>query len=336
MNKIKKIAVMTSLMIGFTMGSLYGNTNDVANASGPAPSTFEDSTKEPDAPQESPLNIGYICSCKHDSNYDYDGEFVSSDGNEHCFVVCSEECIFARIAREKCQANIINSNNSFNGDISIGNIEITSNCNFDFNYGQNHNSQNNEASYIVIVGDYNNIKDSLLGNHNSGVEWHKATASEKTQFKEVVSNPNSSNSTIINNNNTNNVVINNENTSEEPNYVPNEPNTPEEPIKPSIPEEPDDFEPEPFNPPKVSWEYDEDTQCLTFSVYLRSEDDIFELRFMNGEEEVGGFQLSSATAVNALGKTFTATVHDPNDFYIICTNQAGESASYYWKDGNFQ
>ena len=62
----------------------------------------------------------------------------------------------------------------------------------------------------------------------------------------------------------------------------------------------------------------------------------FELSFMNGTEEVGAFQLSSSTAVNGLGKTFTATVADPSDFYIVCRNAAGETTSYYWKDGNFQ
>lgn len=355
-------------------------------------------------------DLGFVCTCHKDSEGNLDNEFQSE--NTVYGIFCSEECEYYKYWTGIHQINSVSASNSYNGDITIGDITVEEGATFNFVYGQNDNKQSNELTYVALVGDYNTISGMLIGNHNSDVNnngkdseevvvkkkdstTYPATVTARAEARaEASSNVTNNNTTIIYDNNdvpavttapvttsprekvtttrggngggetttttrkettptttshptteptttTSRPATEPTTTTTRPTSKPTSTTTTRPAPKPTTTttttaQNNDGFDPEPMNPPKVAWEYDSSTGCLVVSVYLRSESDTFDLSFMDGSDEIGGYYLTSKTAANSLGKTFKFNVSNPNNCYVKVTNSAGSETSYYYKDGNFQ
>ena len=88
------------------------------------------------------------------------------------------------------------------------------------------------------------------------------------------------------------------------------------------------FSEEPMNQPKISWAYDDENNCLTAEVYMVSDSDVYDLSFMDGDNEVSGYRLSESTTDDGMSKTFKFVTSDPSDFYVAVTNQSGKTTNY--------
>ena len=331
-------------------------------------------------------DLGFVCTCHKDSEGNLDNEFQSE--NTVYGIFCSEECEYYKYWTGIHQINSVSASNSYNGDITIGDITVEEGATFNFVYGQNDNKQSNELTYVALVGDYNTISGMLIGNHNSDVNnngkdseevvvkkkdstTYPATVTARAEARaEASSNVTNNNTTIIYDNNdvpavttapvttspreeVTTTTTRKETTPTTTSHPTTEPTTttsrpateptttttrpaPKPTTTTTTAQNNDGFDPEPMNPPKVAWEYDSSTGCLVVSVYLRSESDTFDLSFMDGSDEIGGYYLTSKTAANSLGKTFKFNVSNPNNCYVKVTNSAGSETGYYYKDGNFQ
>lgn len=159
---VVKIVILV-MIFTITMGCIIvknASANSISVAS--TESTTDSNTKEESIVDSEDSKATFECTCHKANTGEPDNVLQYEDKVYGVF--CSDECPAFQAYRQMHQCNNIIAQNSFNGDIALEDITVYGNMTFEF--GQNRNVQENGCYYYAVVGDYNSVKDCLIGEKN--------------------------------------------------------------------------------------------------------------------------------------------------------------------------